>query len=309
MPLAVRQQRGLFRIIDLDTGGIAKRANGEPLDDGGGASEAVRERLEKQAQAINISKMERLQRQVEAARAKGDRRPHGSADGPPPKGSAAAKRAAARKARMKEEAEPLPVLELSGTEYAIRLADAGMPAALVVEDPEAYTGKRFRFAEGDGFRLIELGAAAGPFHSLMSLPPYSIRGLDATRLRELGDVRDLYLVEVVSAAKLREEAGDGVSWFDLGLVAPIFPDHPLSCLGVRILGADEGEEVRLIVKGDASGLVEMLKHIGKLAGHGHSFNVVVDPDDREFRRSFGMDGDGPFRVEIAGTGKVASAPK
>ena len=80
----------------------------------------------------------------------------------------------------------LPVLELSGTAYSLKRLDEGLPAALVVEKPENYKGKRFRFAEGEGFREVELGEAVGPFRSLMTIPPFALHGLDCMRLRELG---------------------------------------------------------------------------------------------------------------------------
>lgn len=48
--------------------------------------------------------------------------------------------------------------------------------------------------------------------------------------------------------------------------------------------ADEGEVARLI------------EYIGKTAAIGHSFSVVVDPDDSEYAEKFWFDGDGAFRI-------------
>lgn len=44
-------------------------------------------------------------------------------------------------------------------------------------------------------------------------------------------------------------------------------------------------------------LVRLIDYIQRTAGPGHSFEVVVDPDDKEYRKSFYMDGDGPFYIQ------------
>lgn len=61
--------------------------------------------------------------------------------------------------------------------------------------------------------------------------------------------------------------------------------------------ADEGEEIVLVVRGDNS-VRKMLEYIRDTASIGHSFEVVVDPDDSQYRKVFGIDGDGNFRLEI-----------
>jgi len=43
-------------------------------------------------------------------------------------------------------------------------------------------------------------------------------------------------------------------------------------------------------------LVKMIDYIMHTANVGHSFEVVVDPEDRETRKSFDIDGDGPFYI-------------
>lgn len=58
--------------------------------------------------------------------------------------------------------------------------------------------------------------------------------------------------------------------------------------------------IKLDVTGDEGGLRKMLAYIAKIASHGHSFPVVVDPDDREYRKEFGIDGDGAFRLKVEG---------
>jgi len=55
---------------------------------------------------------------------------------------------------------------------------------------------------------------------------------------------------------------------------------------------------KVSVRGDEGGLRKLLEYIRDTAGVGHSFEVVVDPDDRQYRKRFGIDGDGPFRMEV-----------
>lgn len=55
----------------------------------------------------------------------------------------------------------------------------------------------------------------------------------------------------------------------------------------------------LEIQGEAEGLENMLLHMAKIAGFGHSFPVVVDPDDTEFRKEFSFDGDGQFRLTVS----------
>lgn len=52
MPLTVRKRGEKYRVVEKDTGKIAKNAAGTALDGGGKKSKAA---VEKQAQAVNIS--------------------------------------------------------------------------------------------------------------------------------------------------------------------------------------------------------------------------------------------------------------
>jgi hypothetical protein len=57
-------------------------------------------------------------------------------------------------------------------------------------------------------------------------------------------------------------------------------------------------EVSFRVKGDALGsLLRLLNHCRAVGAMGHSFSVVADPDNSEYRAEFGFDGDGADRVE------------
>jgi hypothetical protein len=55
--------------------------------------------------------------------------------------------------------------------------------------------------------------------------------------------------------------------------------------------------VEVEVRDPDNSFVEMLKYIGDTASGGHSFEVIVDPDMREYRKSFGIDGDGSFYLK------------
>ena len=57
-------------------------------------------------------------------------------------------------------------------------------------------------------------------------------------------------------------------------------------------------EVSFRVKGDALGsLLRFLKHLEFCGNIGHSFEIVSDPDNSEYRQTCGFDGDGSDRVE------------
>ena len=58
------------------------------------------------------------------------------------------------------------------------------------------------------------------------------------------------------------------------------------------------DRLTVSVRGDDGGLRKLLAYIRDTAGIGHSFDVVVDPDDSEHRKRFDIDGDGAFRMEI-----------
>lgn len=47
----------------------------------------------------------------------------------------------------------------------------------------------------------------------------------------------------------------------------------------------------------AQSLANMLAYIQQVASWGHSFSIVVDPDDSELTKSFGFDGDGSDKIE------------
>lgn len=52
-------------------------------------------------------------------------------------------------------------------------------------------------------------------------------------------------------------------------------------------------------------LLPLLEYLKRQAGIGHSFPIVVDPDDSEYREKFYMDGDGAAHI-ISIESKVGS---
>lgn len=52
-------------------------------------------------------------------------------------------------------------------------------------------------------------------------------------------------------------------------------------------------------------LLPLLEYLKRQAGIGHSFPIVVDPDDSEYRKEFYMDGDGAANI-ISIDSKVGS---
>jgi len=55
--------------------------------------------------------------------------------------------------------------------------------------------------------------------------------------------------------------------------------------------------VKFSRRGDgADSMSQMMAYIGDIGSVGHSFEVVVDPDDSEYRKAFGFDGDGADHI-------------
>jgi len=64
------------------------------------------------------------------------------------------------------------------------------------------------------------------------------------------------------------------------------------------------DEITIKLRDPDDQLVKMIDHIMHSANIGHSFEVVVDPYTREFKKSFFMDGDGLFYIkEVKKNGK------
>ena len=56
------------------------------------------------------------------------------------------------------------------------------------------------------------------------------------------------------------------------------------------------EQIALTIIDPDKQLVGLLEHIKSTAAVGHSFNVVVDPGNKDYEKKFGIDGDGAFRI-------------
>lgn len=55
--------------------------------------------------------------------------------------------------------------------------------------------------------------------------------------------------------------------------------------------------ISVLVRDQDDQLEKLIKYIEAKSSPGHSFPVIVDPDDSEYRESFGFDGDGAFRIK------------
>ena len=63
------------------------------------------------------------------------------------------------------------------------------------------------------------------------------------------------------------------------------------------MSTQEFDEITVQLRDPDNQLVKMIEYIKGAANIGHSFEVVVDPDMREYRKSFFMDGDGSFYIK------------
>jgi len=63
-------------------------------------------------------------------------------------------------------------------------------------------------------------------------------------------------------------------------------------------GEDDFYDVSFRVKSDALySLLKLLRHCERCGSIGHSFQIVIDPDNSEYRKTVGFDGDGSDRIE------------
>lgn len=60
--------------------------------------------------------------------------------------------------------------------------------------------------------------------------------------------------------------------------------------------SEEFDVIQIELRDPDNQLVKMIDYIMGVANIGHSFEVVVDPDMKDYRKSFFMDGDGPFYI-------------
>ena len=60
---------------------------------------------------------------------------------------------------------------------------------------------------------------------------------------------------------------------------------------------EELDEIKVLLRDPDNQLVKMIDYIMHNANIGHSFETIVDPDDRERNKKFFMDGDGSFYIQ------------
>jgi hypothetical protein len=55
--------------------------------------------------------------------------------------------------------------------------------------------------------------------------------------------------------------------------------------------------ITVLVRDQDDQLEKIVKHIQRASSPGHSFPVIVDPNDSEYRKEFYFDGDGAFYIK------------
>ena len=60
----------------------------------------------------------------------------------------------------------------------------------------------------------------------------------------------------------------------------------------EIINREIYEEITIVCRDDDNHLTDLLQYIERIGNIGHSFNIIVDPDDSEYRKEFFWDGDG-----------------
>lgn len=69
-------------------------------------------------------------------------------------------------------------------------------------------------------------------------------------------------------------------------------------------------KIEMSGRGDGEHLAMMLRYIQLIGGWGHSFDIVVDPDNSEYSEKFGWDGDGADKIgTILLNGKELEKPE
>jgi len=72
----------------------------------------------------------------------------------------------------------------------------------------------------------------------------------------------------------------------------------MNTLRSKLNESKESEKVIIMLVSDPENQVEeLLSYIKGTAGKGHSFSVVVDPDNLDYKSSFYIDGDGSCRIK------------
>lgn len=57
------------------------------------------------------------------------------------------------------------------------------------------------------------------------------------------------------------------------------------------------DEITITLRDPDNQLILMLDHIKHIANIGHSYQVIVDPEVREYTKKFFLDGDGSFYIK------------
>jgi len=57
------------------------------------------------------------------------------------------------------------------------------------------------------------------------------------------------------------------------------------------------KKITILCKDHDDKLSSLLEYIKRTGNIGHSFSIVVDPDDSKYKKEFGWDGDGADKIE------------
>lgn len=141
--------------------------------------------------------------------------------------------------------------------------------------------------------------ADGDEGDLPFLRPTSYKRVDGQSHHLLGCPSCLFLIkqehiigdDAYDALSVADEAGEDLPSGWAGHDQVLRTRQAVSTPPERVL------TVTFSGQGDgAESMAKMLAYIGKIGGIGHSFGVVVDPENSEFKRQFGFDGDGSDRI-------------
>ena len=68
---------------------------------------------------------------------------------------------------------------------------------------------------------------------------------------------------------------------------------------IKVISAKGASTARITIEcvDNDNSLFKLLKHIQEIGNTGHSFSIIVDPDNKDTEGSFGWDGDGSDSIQ------------
>jgi hypothetical protein len=92
------------------------------------------------------------------------------------------------------------------------------------------------------------------------------------------------------------EVGTEISAFDEAVTAANGALPPAARKRAEDFTSSDADTISIKLRDPDKSLARLLAYIKDTSGIGHSFNVVVDPGDPDYEKSFGIDGDGSFQM-------------